>query len=63
MQYESAVRGYPGDFDFDPARFKKKYPAERDPRLRDDGLRKYGKYSIELRKQRETGELPGLQVQ
>jgi cyclohexanone monooxygenase len=41
MNYESAIRTYLGDLDFDPVALKKKYLAERDKRVREDGIDQY----------------------
>ncbi len=41
MNFESAVQTYLGEIDFDPARLKEKYLAERDKRIRDEGIDQY----------------------
>ncbi|MEM7101209.1 MAG: NAD(P)/FAD-dependent oxidoreductase [Pseudomonadota bacterium] len=41
MQYDSAVRTYLGDIDFDPDALKKKYLDERDKRVRKEGIAQY----------------------
>ena len=41
MQYQSAVRTYLGEIDFDPDALKKKYLDERDKRVRTEGIDQY----------------------
>lgn len=41
MQFDSAVKTYLGELDFDPAELKQKYLAERDKRVRPDGMAQY----------------------
>lgn len=41
MQFDSAVKTYLGDLDFDPTALKEKYLSERDKRVRKDGIGQY----------------------
>lgn len=41
MQFDSAVKTYLGELDFDPSALKEKYLAERDKRIRKEGIGQY----------------------
>ncbi len=61
MTYQTAIQSYLGDLDFDPAALKEKYLAERDKRVREDGIDQYVEVTADFSHYEDDPYTPRIQ--